>query len=131
MYLHTEFLTTSRIHDPHGRTEMLFGGNVEAAVLRGRKMRSEAFAKAFRPLGRAVARVWRAVAGYLAEQRALNALRQMDAHTLADIGLSPSDVAFAVKHGHRADTHSVATAATAPAAAANDAVRTAKPRQAA
>jgi uncharacterized protein YjiS (DUF1127 family) len=119
MYLLQEVLTSSRIHDPYGKTKMLLDGNVRAAVLRGRKMQSQAIWNAFVALGRAIGRLGRGFRRYLETQRAVAALQQMDPHTLADIGLTPSDIEFAVKRG-RQDVTSVATGAQAPSAAAND-----------
>lgn len=132
MYLTPEVLTTSHVYDPTGRVEMLHDGAVEAAVLRGRKMQSEAFARAFVGLGHAIGRAFRAIAENYRQRKALDALRQMDAHTLADIGLTPSDIEYAVTHGRYhepvASTPSLTARPSAPAA--NDA-GTAKPRAAA
>ena len=119
MYLLQEVLTSSHIHDPYGKTKMLLDGNVRAAVVRGRKMQSQAIWNAFVALGRAIGRLGRGFRQYLETQRAVAALQQMDPHTLADIGLTPSDIEFAVKRG-RQDVTSVATGAQAPSAAAND-----------
>jgi uncharacterized protein YjiS (DUF1127 family) len=132
MYLTPEVLTTNRVYDPTGRLQMLHGGAVEAAVLRGRKMQSEAFWNALVGLGRAVRRGFRAVAENYRQRQALDALRQMDAHTLSDIGLTPSDIEYAVTHGRYHETVSSAPSLTASpsVAAANDTAR-AKPRQAA
>ena len=121
MYLHQEALSTSHVHDPFGATKMVFNGDIERAVLRGRKMRSEAFWSLFQALGRAIAKAWRAFAKYRETQRAAQALRQMDARMLADIGLTPSDIEHAVTHGHHhAPVSALPTTAVPSADAAND-----------
>ena len=121
MYLHQEALSTSHVHDPFGATKMVFNGDIERAVLRGRKMRSEAFWNLFPALGRAIAKAWRAYANYRKAQKAAQALRQMDARMLADIGLTPSDIDYAVTHGrHHPPVSEVPMVAVPSADAAND-----------
>jgi len=132
MYLTPEVLTTKRVHDPFERVRMLHDGDIQAAVLRGRKMRSDAFWNLFAGLGRAIGRAYRGLAEYRRTRKAIEALRQMDPHTLADIGLTPADIEYAATHGryHEPASSTPEPTATPTARPANDG-NSASPREAA
>ena len=99
MYLHQEILTTTHIPASTTTEPMLYDGNVEAAVVRGRKIQSDALWNLSRAIGRPFVRAFVAFRRYRETAAALRELRAMDHRMLSDIGLSRDDVAYAVRHG--------------------------------
>ena len=99
MYLHQEILTATQIPASTTTEPMLYDSYVEAAVVRGRKIRSEALWKLSRAIGRPFVRAFVAFQRYRETAAALRELRAMDRRMLSDIGLSRDDVAYAVRHG--------------------------------
>jgi len=93
---------------------------VEAAILRGRKMRSEAFWNLLTALGQKFGRAAAALRNYRRRQRAVAMLRQMDAHLLADIGLTPGDVERAILYGRERGPAKPVTALKTSTTIAND-----------
>lgn len=68
-------------------------------LLRGRQLRSQAFARVFRAIGRGIAAWLKAVRDQRARKRALAELLSLDDRDLRDIGLNRAGVFFAVDHG--------------------------------
>jgi uncharacterized protein YjiS (DUF1127 family) len=123
MYLHREFIVANRVPasiHPVGRLDY---HDLEAAVLRGRKIRAEAAGRLIDAVSGAVARGFHAIFGpflrWHRELAALRELRQLDPHMLADIGLAPGQLKYAARHG-REDVTLATPVPLAAQTAAND-----------
>ncbi len=123
MYLHREFIVANRVPASISRLSALDHVAIDAAVLRGRKMRAEAAGRLIDAAGTAIGRSLRAVFGpvlrWHRETEALRQLRRLDIHMLADIGLAPGEIKHAARYGRR--NEKPATPASSPVRApAND-----------
>ena len=96
MYLHTEIITTTHVPASTSGSALLLDGNKELAIARGRALRAEAFRTGFERLGTALAALFAAPRRMLARQATANALRGLDSHLLADIGVDPHNIEGAV-----------------------------------
>ncbi len=120
MYLHREFITANRVPASTNPLSEPHHLDIEAAVLRGRKIRSEAAGRMIDAVGTTIGRTFRALFGpflrWRREAIALRELYRLDPRMLNDIGLAPGQIRYAARHG-REDVRRVVTA---PQTAAND-----------
>ena len=123
MYLHREFIVANRVPASISSLSEPHYLDIEAAVLRGRKIRAEAAGRLIDAVSGAVARGFHAIFGpflrWHRELAALRELRQLDPHMLADIGLAPGQLKYAARHG-REDVTLTTPAPLAAQTAAND-----------
>ncbi len=119
MYLHREFLATSHVLASIGKGETPEYIDVEAAVLRGRNIRAEAFGRLLDKTGTAITKSVQGLRRWRREVAALRELRNLDVRLLADIGLTPGDIEHAAREGRKIQRPAAPTT-PAPSQAAND-----------
>lgn len=100
MSAHRESFVKTPAPATFGDRTVLSQEAVDRAVVRGRKMQSEAFWTMLRAIARLVRKAVAAVAEYRRTQRAVAELRSLDRHMLADIGLDRGDIERVARWGH-------------------------------